>query len=40
MCTVIRCPKCKGNGRVYDTAEGIFTFGIITLFKFIDDDLK
>ena len=40
MCTVIRCPKCKGNGRVYDTTGGIFTFGIITLFEFIDDDLK
>ena len=40
MCTVIRCPKCKGNGGVYDTEGGIFTCGIITLFEFIDDDLK
>ena len=40
MCTVIRCPKYKGNGRVYDTAGGIFTCGIITLFEFIDNDLR
>lgn len=40
MYTVIRCPKCKGKSKVYDTAGGIFTCGIITLFEFIDDELK
>ena len=40
MYIVIRCSKYKDNGRVYDIAGGIFTCGIITLFEFIDDDLK
>ena len=38
MYTVIRYSKCKG--RVYDTVGSIFTCGIITLFEFIDDNLR
>jgi len=40
MSKIVRCPKCKGKGKVYDVAAGIFTCGISTFFEFIDDNLK
>lgn len=40
MSKIVRCPKCRGKGKVYDIATGIFTCGISTFFEFIDDNLK
>ena len=33
MNKIVRCPKCKGRGKVYDVAMGIFTFGITTFWS-------
>lgn len=40
MINIVKCPKCKGKGKVYDIAMGICTCGISTFFEFIDDNLK
>lgn len=36
----IRCPKCKGSGRVYDPELGVFTFGIGTILQTLCRGLK
>ena len=36
MCRRIICPECKGKGRVYDHALGIFTFGWGYLLQTLD----
>lgn len=40
MSKIVRCPKCKGKGRIHDTALGISTCGITTLLECLDDNLK
>lgn len=40
METIVRCPKCKGKGRVHDVALGVFTLGLTTLLESMDDNLK
>lgn len=32
----IVCPECKGKGRVYDHALGVFTFGFGYLLQTLD----
>ncbi len=36
----IICPKCKGEGRVIDHEDGIFTLGLGYLYQFLDKDFK
>lgn len=38
MSTIVKCPKCKGRGKVHDIGGGIFTFGLQTFFELINDD--
>lgn len=37
---IVRCPRCKGKGKVYDVALGVFTLGISTFFEAIDEDVR
>ena len=34
------CPVCKGKGRTYDHAAGVFTFGLAYLLQASDETLK
>ena len=36
----VKCPKCKGSGRVYDHLAGILSLGAVYLFQAVDDELK
>lgn len=36
----ITCPRCGGTGRVFNTAECVFTFGIAFILGAIDHRLK
>lgn len=40
MSTIVKCPKCKGKGKVYDIGLGVFTYGIGTFLQLINDDYK
>lgn len=40
MNKIVRCPKCKGRGKVYDVVAGTFTCGITIFLEFIDNNLK
>lgn len=34
------CPVCKGKGRTYNHALGIFSLGIVYLLQASDEELK
>ena len=40
MCKIVKCPKCKGKGKVYDVVAGGIYLGITIFLEFIDDNLK
>ena len=38
MSTIVKCPKCKGKGKVHNWCGDIFTFGLGLLFELVDED--
>lgn len=36
----VLCPRCKGKGRIFDTAECVFTGGISLILGILDSNLK